>query len=124
YTSGQLLGNGDIGVAVGDSTTQQSFHFGKLDFWGSCVKKPTDSTDNNQYVWQQGAMTVGGLTISSPNPGSSPSSVFRMTQDILNAEVRTSMQFGDGSGHNVTVNMTGWTADSNNVFVVELSSPP
>src|SRR6185437_5771781 len=122
YTGGQLLGNGDIGVAVGDTTSRQTFHFGKLDFWGSCVKEPTDNSDSKQYVWQQGAMTVGGLTLSSPNAGTSQNSVFTMTQDILNAEDRTTMQFGDGLGGNVTISMTAWTAETDNVFVVELSS--
>jgi len=34
YTSGALMGNGDIGVVAGDPLiSQQSFWFGKSDFW-------------------------------------------------------------------------------------------
>src|SRR5690348_4361470 len=124
YTGGQLLGNGDIGVAIGDTTGRQTFRFGKLDFWGSVAKAPGDNSTSHQYVWQQGAMTVGGLTLSSPNAGTSQSSVYTMTQDILNAEDRTMMQFANQVGtKNVNVSMTAWTADTDNVFVVELSSP-
>src|ERR1700758_2024095 len=36
YTSGALMGNGDIGVVAGDLTVDsQRFYFGKSDFWGS-----------------------------------------------------------------------------------------
>src|SRR5439155_20246333 len=40
-----------------------------------------------------------------------------MTQDLLNAEVRSTVQLG-----NTTVNMRSYPADSDNVFVTELSS--
>ena len=36
FTSGALMGNGDIGVvAGGPTTTEQRFSFGKSDFWGT-----------------------------------------------------------------------------------------
>ena len=36
YTSGALIGNGDICVVAGDTKVdRQSFHFGKSDFWGA-----------------------------------------------------------------------------------------
>ena len=34
FTSGMLMGNGDIGVVAGDTTTTQKFYFGKGDFPG------------------------------------------------------------------------------------------
>ena len=36
YTSGALMGNGDIGVVAGDTSIErQSLYFGKSDFWGA-----------------------------------------------------------------------------------------
>lgn len=112
YTGGQLLGNGEIGVVAGDSVSQQTFYFGKGDFWGKLVK----DTKANPPVWQDGILSVGGMTFRSAAAANDPASVYRMTQDIQNAEVRTTMRFG-----NSTVNMTSWTADSDDVFVTELS---
>src|SRR5258708_339449 len=45
YTTGMLLGNGDIGVVAGDTTTSQKFYFGKGDFWGKKKKGNTDQLE-------------------------------------------------------------------------------
>ena len=50
YTSGALMGNGDIGVVAGDvSTSRQTFHFGKSDFWGAKDYVRHNAPDCNWY---------------------------------------------------------------------------
>jgi hypothetical protein len=112
YTPGMLMGNGDLGVVAGGTNTSQTVYFAKNDFWGS-------SWAANHQVLINSYLSMGSLTISSPTPSPNPAPVYKMVQDILNAEVRTTMQLG-----NVTVNVRSWTADSDNVFVTELSTNP
>ena len=110
YTSGMLMGNGDIGVVAGDTVSTQKFYFGKNDFWGGEWHPQRKRLENS-------ILPLGGMTISCSTPGANPNSVYRMVQDILNAEVRTTMQLGPA-----TVRMRSWTADDGNVFVVELAT--
>jgi hypothetical protein len=112
YTAGMLLGNGDLGVvAGGDKTTNQRFYFGKGDFYGT-------AWNNGHATLVPAILSAGNLTLtaaeSSPNPGP----VYKMTQDILNAEVRSTVQLGGAN-----VSMRSYTADSDNAFITELSSP-
>ena len=118
-TTGMLLGNGDIGVVAGDRPDRQKFYFGKSDFWGASVKNPDADA---APVWQESILSLGGLTISSPAASPDPASFYRMEQDILHAEVRTTMQLGEA-----IVQMTSWTADAtpgsaNNYFITELTT--
>jgi glycosyl hydrolase family 95 len=119
FTTGMLLGNGDIGVVAGDKTDQQKFYFGKSDFWGASVKNPDAEADP---IWQGSILSLGGLTISAGISSPNPDPIYNMEQDILHAEVRTRMQLG-----NAIVNMTSWTADedagsANNFFITELTT--
>ena len=106
YTSGMLLGNGDLGVVVGGTVSTQVFYFGKNDFWGTSAG-------------QNSILTLGGLTISSPTTSSNPSAYYTLTQDILNAEVRSTLQLG-----NAVIRSRSWTADATNAFITELTSDP
>jgi hypothetical protein len=110
FTAGLLMGNGDIGVVAGDTTSQQKFYFGKNDFWGT-------APDDTHPEYRPGVLSLGGLTISSPTPSANPDSVYRMEEDILHAQVTTTMQLG-----NTVVTMRSWTADADNVFITEFSS--
>jgi hypothetical protein len=111
YTPGMLLGNGDIGVVAGGSTTSsQRFYFGKSDFWGS-------AWNSGHSTLVTAILSLGNLSITSPTASPNPGPVYRMTQDILNAEVRSTVQLGSA-----TVSMRSWTSDSDNVFVTELST--
>src|SRR5438045_68750 len=111
FTPGMLLGNGDLGVvAGGSSTSNQKFYLGKGDFWGTAW-----NSGHSKLV--TAILSLGNLTISSPTASPNPGPVYRMTQDLLNAEVRSTVQLGS-----TTVNMRSYTADSDNVFVTELSS--
>ncbi|MFC5404930.1 CBM35 domain-containing protein [Cohnella soli] len=116
FTPGQLLGNGSIGAVAGDTVSSQKFYFTKTDFWGNAIKNPTDTV--NAPSWQSSILTGGGLTIDSPTASTNPASVYSMKQDIQNAQVVTTMQFGS-----TTVTMTSWISDTDDVFVTELSSP-
>src|SRR5262249_36958126 len=51
-------------------------------------------------------------------PAANPSGVYKMVEDILDAEVDTTMALGAA-----TVTMRSWTADTDNVFVTEFSTP-
>jgi hypothetical protein len=111
FTPGMLMGNGDIGViAGGSSTSNQKFYFGKGDFWGS-------AWNSGHSTLVTAILSLGSLTVSSSTTSPNPGPVYRMTQDILNAEVRSTVQLG-----NTTVNMRSYTADSDNTFITELSS--
>jgi hypothetical protein len=112
FSPGMLLGNGDLGAVVGGSnTTSQKFYFGKGDFWGTAW-----NSGHSQLV--PAILSAGNLTISSPKASSNPGPAYGMTQDILDAEVRSTVQLGG-----VTVSMRSYTADSDNDFITELSSP-
>ncbi|MFF2446641.1 OmpL47-type beta-barrel domain-containing protein [Neobacillus sp. NPDC058068] len=118
YTQGQLMGNGDIGaIAAGVSTTTQQFYFGKNDFWGTLHAQATSIKDN------QGILSGGGLDIRPTTAaGSKASSVFNMKQDILNAQVITNIQLKNNEGYDTTIEMNSWTADTDNVFVTEVTN--
>jgi len=112
FTPGMLLGNGDIGVIAGGSNnTSQKFYFGKGDFWGT-------AWNSGHQTLVTAILSLGSLTVSSSQTSPSPASVYSMTQDILNAEVRSRVQLG-----NTNVSMRSYTADSDNTFITELSSP-
>lgn len=116
FTAGALMGNGDVGVVGGDSdTSQQTFRFGKSDFWG------THWNDSHKAP-EVSILSFGSLTISSPAtaqqanfPEAGGISTYRMDQDILHAEVTTTVRM-DGR----PVHMRSWVADGENVFVTEI----
>ncbi|WP_194916262.1 glycosyl hydrolase family 95 catalytic domain-containing protein [Catenulispora rubra] len=111
YTPGMLLGNGDIGVVVGDSSaTQQTFSFGKSDFWGS------DRKTTSPLVWQPSILPVGKLTVAASG-ASAASSGYSMTTDLAGATVTSVLALS-----NATVTMTSWTADNDSVLITQLSS--
>ncbi|MEW2402063.1 glycoside hydrolase family 95-like protein [Streptomyces sp. NPDC046862] len=110
FTPGMLLGNGDVGVIVGDETAdRQTFRLGRADFWG---RKSTDPS------WQTTILTAGALTLSSPEATTGdPLSGYRMEQDILRARVTTRLRLG---GARVT--LRSWTPDAEDALVTEVSS--
>jgi hypothetical protein len=111
YTPGMLLGNGDIGVVVGDSSaTQQTFHFGKSDFWGNNRKT------TNPLVWQNSILPVGALTVAAPGAIAAAAG-YSMVTDIGSAQVTTVLPLTTG-----TLTLTSWTADHDNVLITEISS--
>ena len=126
YTSGAIMGNGDIGVVAGDtSVTKQSFYFAKSDFWGSGARYeglpavgtiPHNLPDCN-WSCRVSILSLGKLTVSSPTKSDDAGRTYRVDQDILNARVDTTLGLGRS-----TVHLGSWTADGVNTFVTELTS--
>lgn len=110
YTAGALMGNGDIGVVAGGTMHTQRFYFAKSDFWGA----HWNVRHNRPEI---SILSLGTLTVSSPISDGGKDAVYRMDQDILNAQVLTTLAMGGA-----TVHMRSWTADGANVFVTELTT--
>jgi hypothetical protein len=110
YTSGALMGNGDIGVVAGDTTTSQRFYFGKSDFWGT-------HWNTGHNAPEVSIISLGTLTVSSPDKTEGADALYRMDQDILNAQVLTTLKLGKA-----VVHMQSWTADSENTFVTKIDT--
>ena len=94
---GPILGNGDLGIAIGGPPEEQSFYFGKNDFWSQ----------------QQVVLSVGGLKLKIPDLAGAS---YRQEQDIRNGEVRGIFAKGGA-----TVRMRTWAAAMENLAVTELS---
>ena len=95
---GPIMGNGDVGVAIGGPPEQQSFYIGKNDFW-------------NQ---QASPLTVGGIELTIPSlRGAS----YREEEDLFQSEVR-----GTFKDANTTVHTTSWVAATENLFVTKLEA--
>ena len=111
YTSGALMGNGDIGVVAGStSTSEQKFWFGKSDFWGTHWNAKHNAPEVS-------ILSLGSLTLSSPEKTAGVDSVYRVEQQILSAEVLTTVKLGSA-----VVHLRSWTADDDNVFVTEATT--
>ena len=93
-----LLGNGDIGVAIGGAGESQSFFIGKNDFWSRRARR---------------VITVGRVNVHIPGLAGAS---YACEQDLLNAEVRGSFAKG-----NLSIEMRSWTAATENLLVTELS---
>lgn len=110
YTSGALMGNGDIGVVAGGTTTAECFYFGKSDFWGTHWYEGHDRPEVS-------ILSLGSLTLSSPEQSSGADAVYRIDQDILNAQVLSTLKLG-----NAVVHVRSWTADGSDIFAAELTT--
>ena len=93
---GPILGNGDVGVAIGGPPDHLQFYIGKNDFWSQ----------------QASPMTVGGIDLNIPALNGAS---YREEEDILNAETR-----GTFSTAGTTVKTRSWVAATENLFVTEL----
>jgi hypothetical protein len=111
YTSGALMGNGDIGVVAGDPLlTQQTFWFGKTDFWGSHWNPKRNNTEVS-------ILSLGHLTLSSPSKATDSQGAYRVDQDILHARVDTTLKAGDA-----TIHLRSWTAEGDNIFLTQVTA--
>lgn len=105
YTAGQLLGNGDMSITSDGRDATQTYYMAKSDFWAPSSQK----------------LTLGTVSIKGPNSGSQaqPDPDYLQEQDILNAEVRSTMRI-EGE----VVHMRTWIAESENLLVTELRTAP
>ncbi|WP_307783572.1 glycosyl hydrolase family 95 catalytic domain-containing protein [Streptomyces spinoverrucosus] len=92
-----LLGNGDVGVAVGGSIDDQTFYLGKNDFF---------STATN------GIEPLGRIGLSVPGLAGSSHHV---VQNIAKAQVEGTYTLGDE-----TLSATSWVSATRNLFVTTL----
>jgi hypothetical protein len=99
-TSGALIGNGSVGVAIGGTPDQQEFYVGRDDFWS---------------VLRGRIMPVGRLQLSVPalQGGSA-----QLSENIGPANVTAS--FAEGA-HQLTTQ--AWVASDSNVFFIQLQNP-
>ena len=93
-----LVGNGDIGVAIGGAGDSQAFFIGKNDFWSRRARR---------------VITVGRVNVRIPGLAGAS---YACEQDLLNAEVR-----GRFTKDGLTVEMRSWTAATENLLVTELT---
>lgn len=111
YTSGALMGNGDIGIVAGDtSTSRQTFHFGKSDFWGT-------HWNTRHNAPEVSILSLGDLMLSSPKKATDDTSVYRVDQDILHAQVETTLKLAGE-----TVHLLSWTAENKNIFITKIAT--
>jgi hypothetical protein len=93
---GPILGNGDLGVAIGGPPNDLRFYIGKNDFWSQ----------------QMSPMTVGGVELRIP---ALSGATYRQEEDLLHAEAR-----GSFSASGSTVTTKSWVSATENLFVTEL----
>ena len=106
-TQGPILGNGDMAVVMGGDYNSETYYVSKSDFWSYINSDGGDGSPK----------TVGGIDIKNKNAGSNAGAgEYSAIQDILNAEVRTSLPFGGAP-----VSTRAWMAPNENVLVVEIS---
>ena len=102
-TDAPLLGNGDMGVALGGAPEAQRYWLAKNDFWRL----------QSQYN-TSGPRVFGGVDVSV---GELKGASYRVEQGLLEAVTRSTFVKGD-----LTVTMRAWVAATKNVLVVELSA--
>ncbi|MDA3925278.1 MAG: hypothetical protein PF904_11340 [Kiritimatiellae bacterium] len=118
---GNLLGNGDVGIAIGGPAENQSFYVGKNDFWAPCLRcgygrgdawgegvSPAASRIGGQSFW------IGGVSVRIPQLRGAE---FHQEMDIFRAESRS--RFVKGG---IAVSMTAWLAATDNVLVVAITN--
>jgi len=98
-----LLGNGDIGVAIGGDPQSQEFWLSKNDLW------------ELRNVWcLSGPRPVGRLDVSIPDLLGAN---YHAEQDLANATTVSSFTKGD-----TEVRMVSWVSATENLLVVELTA--
>lgn len=105
FTSGPVLGNGDVAVVAGGTTTTQTLLISKADFI-------TDNSSGGTNL-DPIQLPIGGLNIIVNSPATSGYSI---VQDIVAAELR--MQ----TATSPQVNIRNWVASGKNVLVSELTN--
>ncbi|UUZ95050.1 hypothetical protein LJK87_11400 [Paenibacillus sp. P25] len=118
WTDAPLLGNGDVGVAIGGGAEEQTLYIGKNDFWVQPHLGETEEQRRERSLSDNGRrtgariITVGQVTLLLPGLQGSE---YRQEQHILDAEVRGSFR-----GDTTEVRLQSWVAACENVLVTEL----
>ena len=111
FTAGMFTGSGNIGVTAGGRTNyEQRYYFGHKDMWGGVWDKRL----------QDGVLSLGGLHIQAEQ--SSDDSYYSMKQNILDAQIETSLKVRDTEGQDAVVQIDVWTADSDDYIIAEFTN--
>ncbi|KIL39011.1 hypothetical protein SD70_22930 [Gordoniibacillus kamchatkensis] len=118
WTDAPLLGNGDVGVAIGGGAEEQTFYIGKNDFWVQPHLGETEQQRRERLLSDNGRrtgariITVGQVTLFMPQLQGAE---YWQEQHILEAEVRGSFRSDAAEAKLCT-----WVAAGTNVLVTEL----
>lgn len=120
-----LIGNGDIGVAMGGDAGDLSFYIGKNDFWTQAHVGETWEQRSERLLSHDGdrerrtgshIKTFGHIDIKIPGVNSSD---YHVTQDILHGELRGDMGitgFENEGGYKITA----FTPRNENLLIIEM----
>ena len=97
-TDAPMMGNGDVGVAVGGSINDQTFYVGKNDFF---------STTTNAIE------PLGRIVVAAPSMAGSS---YHVVQNIAQAQVQGTYTLGAA-----TLSTASWVSATENVFVTSFS---
>lgn len=119
-----LIGNGDVGIAVGGEAHEQTFYIGKNDFWVQAHIGETFEQRKERLINDKGRrtgvhiVTVGQLNIRIPWL---QGATYRQEQDIYNAEV-----IGTFKKDEFMFRTCSWVSAVKNLFIseIELLSEP
>jgi len=107
-TAGAFTGSGTIGVTAGGATNyEQRYYFGHKDMWGSVGEGRV----------QDGVLSLGGLHIQAEQ--GSDGSYYSMKQNILDAQVETTLKVRDMQGQDAFIQIDVWTPDCGEYIVAE-----
>lgn len=122
-TDAPLLGNGDLGVAIGGNGEQQNFFFSKNDFWYLTHLGETSEQRLDRLLHDRGRRTgtrilvLGQLVLTIPSlKGCS----YFAEQDILHGQVNMVFQKND-----LRVEMCAWVSgrsDDENLFLLSVKT--
>ena len=104
---GPLLGNGDLGIAIGGRPQRQTFYLGKNDFWYALA-------DSHYVKPQAGPRFVGGLDIDTP---ALDGATYHAEQSIYEATVASRFTVGK-----TALTMHSWTAATENLLIIRLEA--
>jgi len=111
FTAGMFTGSGNIGVTAGGTTNyEQRYYFGHKDMWGSVWERRI----------QDGALSLGGLHIQAEQ--GSDASYYSMKQNILDAQIETTLKVRDINGQDAVVQIDVWTPDCGEYIIAEITN--
>jgi len=110
-TAGAFTGSGTIGVTAGGKTNyEQQYYFGHMDMWGSV----------REGRIQDGVLSLGGLHIKAEQ--GSDASYYSMKQNILDAQIETTLKVRDTKGQDALIQIDVWAADCSDYIVAEFDN--